>query len=1117
MEQEGREQPQYRGGRRHARDRKPRRDQPSPSETRQNPGHATGGQEAPRRQEASSLEGDLARLIDRYRRIPQARHDGITEQETGTKFVLPLLRALGWDVENVDEVREQHRTASGPSEYELLINGMPRVVVEVKKIANSLDGHYVSRGKKVSYPRQAIQYAWNIGADWVVLTNFKELRLYHSLSKDPESGLVLNMSVNDMPHRLDDLALLTRESILERRLDVLNLRKDRKEVDRQVIDDLDAIRRSTHEDILRNNKEADIGGDLRTMVQILLNRLLVIRVAEDRGLVAADTLRNEVSNWRKRGLDTSFARRLRALFADFEEIYDTELFRAGAIDKVALSNSLLTEAVDRLYRYDFALIDSDVLGGIYEDYLTTSLQDPGHGKLEVPGDDNDRKKLGIYYTPPHLVSHILDKTLGARLAGCKTPEEVSKIRVLDPSCGSGSFLIKAFDLFLDWYREYNRAASMKIAANARRRTSDKTRDGGNGTLDGDLAAVTDPERRIIRDNLFGIDVDPQAAGIASVNLMLKAMTKNERLDRILGTNILVGNSLVTGLEEGFRDIDPDEQKGLRPFDPARLPHARFDVVVGNPPYYTVGRDNPIRISSSFERVKSGSAVNVAMMFVERSIELLNDDDGRLGLVIPKMCSYAKGWSRTRKLLAESMRLTHAVDCAEAFKDVNLEQVIVIGKKPAGPEGGGGGGACLIQRAGPGAVQGGEAVELSVLADNGMIFLESDPASWLIREKMLAGGRLLGDLLGDGAITTGEYAQGLGCWLASRPDGGRRMLSGDDIARYRITASKYYKRDEPLMAAGKGGKAGAVQAPHVVGQRIVAHRGDPRPHIVLAFAYDGEGSRAFDTVTHVMPGEKIDAHALVAILNSRPVSWYAHRFVFCNAVRSMDLRPWYMSRVVVPAVGAADERALAALEKEISRLARSRHAKRPSIRDYLTESEAGTIQLREYVKASSGRDRRLHGKSIVGRASRIKAVDAGGGWLDFFADYVPPRMQAPKHGKALSLRIPNRGMRDFVRLGVRGGAAGAQRAGQGGRAESLYEQVARVKIPAYGRGFAESQRALRSMLAPYAADVERFESWNEKFTEIDAKIDGIVCRVFGLSAAEARHINASSPPPGWSNY
>ena len=1044
----------------------------------------------------------------------------MTEQETGTKFIMPLLRALGWDVESVDEVREQHRTVYGPSDYELLISGAPRVVVEIKRIANSLDGHHVARGKKVPYPKQAIQYAWNLRVDWVILTNFKELRLYHSLSRDPESGLVFSMTVNDMLHRLDDLALLTKESVQAGRLDVLNLRRERKAVDRQVVDDLASMRQDMHEDILHNNKEVATNGDLRAMVQVLIDRLLVIRVAEDRGLIAADTLRNEVDRWRKDGLNTSFARRLRTLFGDFEEIYDTELFRTCAIDKVALSNGLLTSAVDRLYGYDFALIDSDVLGSIYEDHLTTSLKDAGQGRLQLVDDDKERKKLGIYYTPPHLVSHILDKTLGEKLAGCNTPEEVSRIKVLDPSCGSGLFLIKAFDLFFEWYREYNRAASKKMAAGARRNAPVKERGGGSGTLDENLEAVADPERRIIRDNLFGIDVDAQAAGIASVNLMLKAMTKNEKLDRILGTNILVGNSLVAGIEEGFKDMDPGERESLNPLDPALLPHAKFDVIVGNPPYYTVGRGNPIRISTSFDKVKSSGAVNAAMMFVERSLGLLCDG-GSLGLVIPKMCSYAKGWSRTRSLLTESMNLTHVVDCTEAFRGVRLEQVIVVGKKPAAPESGSANGdTCLIQRAGPDDVHDGEDVKLSTFMENDMIFLESDPASWSIRKKMLAGGRPLGGLLGGGnggMITTGEYVQDLGCWLADRPERGLRMLAGDDIARYRIAASRYYRHNEPLMVAGKGGKADAVQVPHVVGQRIVAHRGSPLPHIVLAFAYDEEGSRTFDTVTHILPGEAIDAHALVAVLNSRPVSWYAHKFVFCNAVRSMDLRPWYMGKVVIPSIGAGDEKDLAALGREIARLAQSRHAKRPNVRDYLIESETGTMALREYIRAASGRERRAYGKGVAGRVSRIEVVDAGGGWLRFFADYAPSRTQAPKRSKVLGLCIRDRGVRDFVRFNVRGSVGVAQGAGRGGRAETLYEQVAKVRVPAYGKGFAENLRALQGMLAPYADDAEQFEAWHAKFAGIDDKIDKIVCRAFGFSAGEVRHINASSRPPDWTNY
>lgn len=305
----------------------------------------------------------------------------------------------------------------------------------------------------------------------------------------------------------------------------------------------------------------------------------------------------------------------------------------------------------------------------------------------------------------------------------------------------------------------------------------------------------------------------------------------------------------------------------------------------------------------------------------------------------------------------------------------------------------------------------------------------------------------------------------------------------------------------------------MQVPHIVGQRIVAHLGNPRPHIVLAFAYDEEGSRGFDTVTHVLPGGAVDAHALVAMLNSRPVSWYAHKFVFCNAVRSMDLRPWYMGKIVVPAIGPRDEEELADLGRTADRLARLDRAKKPRMDDYLIEDEKGTLALREYIKAAGGRGRKMHNKDATGRISRIAVADTGCGWLDFFADYSPSSMQAPRRSKVLSLRIPDRGVRDFVRAR----AGGARRAGRTGRAEPLYEQLARIGIPAYGRGFAESSRVLRSMLAPYAKDAEMFEAWRDEFAAVDAKIDRIVCRAFGLSPDEVRHVNASSRPPEWSNY
>ena len=1024
----------------------------------------------------------------------------MTAQETCTGFVLPLLEALGWGAEGAGDVRERSRAAGGAVGLELLAGGVPRVVVEARSASSDLDGRHAASGKMASRQAQAVHYAWNRGADWAVLTNFEELRLYHALAKNPEDGLVFAVSADDMPRRLDDLSLLAKESVESGRLDALGLRAGRKAVDRQVVDDLSATRREMCGDILRNNAGAAADGRLLAMAQTLMDRLLVVRVAEDRGLLDAGTLRGEIDRWRAEGPGTPFARRLRMHLGGLGDACGAALFKPGPVDDAALSGGMLARAIDRLYAYDFSLIGSDVLGNIYEDYLAASPGDAGEGggQLRTVPDNRERKRLGAYYTPTHLVSYILGKTLGKRLAGCKTPEDVSRVRVLDPSCGSGSFLIRAFDLLAEWYQEYNRGAAGKARG---------------GAPDGVREPVADPERRILRENLFGIDVDAQAAGVAAVNLMLKAMTASKTRGPMPEARILVGNSLVTGSEAGCGRLDPGELEALRPLDAARLPHGRFDVIVGNPPYYAVRGGNPIRVSEAFDAVRSGGTVNAAMMFVKRSIDLLDDGGGMLGLVIPKACSYAKGWSGTRDILLRQLKLTGVVDCTEAFRGVNLEQIIVLGEKAGGGRGGGGrGGTYEVGRAGPCSVRGGSAAWRHASRDEDMIHVEADPASWSIAEKMRAAGTRLGDLLrGDGCmITTGEYMQGRDCWLGDRPRGGLRMLAGDDIARYRIAASRYYRRGDLPAAPPGGGKAGAVLAPHIVGQRIVAHIGRPVPHIAMAFAYDEEGSRAFDTVTHVMPGKRISPHALVAVLNSRAVSWYAHRFVFCNAVRSMDLRPWYMAKIVVPNVDAGAERALAGLGRRMGELAGSKDAKRPRLRDYLAGRAKGTLRLRDYIGAADPGDLRIHDRAAEGDASRLEAVDEGGGWLGLFAEYSPPSTRLVRRKKIASLRVRDRGIREYIRAEAGGGISSA-------RGPALYDQVAEARIGAYGGSLAESTRMLGAMLGPYGRDAARHEAWRGRFAAADSEIDRIVCRAFGLSADEEGRINGASRPQGWSNY
>ena len=231
--------------------------------------------------------------------------------------------------------------------------------------------------------------------------------------------------------------------------------------------------------------------------------------------------------------------------------------------------------LETLYEYNFNLIDADILGGIYEGYLGFVLREE-RGELRFRREDAERKKHGVYYTPTFVVEYIVDRTLGKALESVDNTGAAS-IRVLDPACGSGSFLIKAFDLFSEFYTRTNLAA--RLSARGRRAVEEH---------EGRPEGVHDYRERILRDNLFGVDLDGQAAEIASINLMLKGLRKGQKLPLILRENIRVGNSLVSGSEADVRPYFGDDWSKKKPFNWTDqfpfLKEGGFDVVIGNPPY-----------------------------------------------------------------------------------------------------------------------------------------------------------------------------------------------------------------------------------------------------------------------------------------------------------------------------------------------------------------------------------------------------------------------------------------------------------------------------------------------------------------------------------------------------
>ena len=178
-----------------------------------------------------SLEAVLATVRDRI-----GRYGGQVIGESNTKSVLiePVLRALGWDVEDLDEVRREFRRKPGdnPVDYALFLLRTPRLFVEAKALRESLDDD--------RWAKQIMGYASVTGVKWIVLTNGNEYRIYNSHASVPyEEKLFRQVEVASGERGVADvLGLLSKARLQDNQIDVL-WRADF--VDRQVKETLQEL------------------------------------------------------------------------------------------------------------------------------------------------------------------------------------------------------------------------------------------------------------------------------------------------------------------------------------------------------------------------------------------------------------------------------------------------------------------------------------------------------------------------------------------------------------------------------------------------------------------------------------------------------------------------------------------------------------------------------------------------------------------------------------------------------------------------------------------------------------------------------------------------------------
>ncbi|MFA5778505.1 MAG: N-6 DNA methylase, partial [Elusimicrobiota bacterium] len=605
----------------------------------------------------------IQKLVEKYEaekiagKIPQ-----YTEAETKTGFIEPLFQALGWDTQNRDEVGLETNISGGRVDYSFKLGGIVKFFVEAKPLKADLNNP--------EYSQQAINYSWHKGVVWAILTDFESIKVFNAEWKeDIEKAKAFDLQYTDYLNDFDTLWLLSKESILSGQLDKWSEKfgkKTKKQpVSKQILADLLAARTKLTKNILkypRLNKISET--ELDEAVQRILDRLIFIRTCEDKGieqkhLLSAVRDRRQVLN-----------EELKKIFREFDDGYNSKLFDKHICDDLTIDDEVLKEVIESLYQtqdgnihYDFGAINADVLGNIYEQYLGHILKKTST-TTKLKETHQHRKEQGIYYTPTYIVDYIVKNTVGEVLKTAK-PKNVRKLRILDPACGSGSFLTAAYDeLFNYWIGQNEKQSEF-------------------GTVQ---------KTEILSNNIYGVDLDKQAVEITQVNLLLKNLYRRERLPML--KNIRCGNSLIDdpqiagkkafNWEEEFPFVRHSEAKPKNlAFKNVQSEESQngFDVIIGNPPYV---RPHKITINDKeffWEKYKTFKAKSdIYSCFMERGIDLLKEG-GLFSFIVPHTWTSLESFFEIRKYIMENCRIVKLVQLPQkVFQEATVETTIFVLQK-----------------------------------------------------------------------------------------------------------------------------------------------------------------------------------------------------------------------------------------------------------------------------------------------------------------------------------------------------------------------------------------------------------------------------------------------------
>ena len=662
-------------------------------------------------------------LVKNFKTNIEAHKSGkYNEEQLRTDYLNPFFIALGWDVSNQAGKIEAYRDVlmeagvnkknsgrSGRVDYAFKLQKTTKFFVEAKKPKVDIYGE-----KSPAF--QIREYGWWGRVSIGVLTDFEEFAVYntHYRPKETDKPDKRRLKYFRYDQYLENWSFFqdtfSRQAVADGSLEKLaDTDKDKEKiitVDALFLDEIEKWRKKLASDIAKRNKNPAGHSilnlyDLNLAVQTIIDRIIFLKFAEARGMEAPQEFRGlEKSSQLYAALDK--------LFLQADKKYNSGLFKRDEdrefISKLQVGDGPLRIILAFLEKssYGFKTLPVEILGSIYERFLGKTIYFTKGENAKVEEKPETRKAGGVYYTPQYIVDYIVENTVGEKLKDQKwngvQPKQT--LTILDPACGSGSFLVNAYEKLLNWHLEYySQAGNTALALKEGKIYEVKSMSEEKKQTSKTYRLSIVEKQRILLNSIYGVDLDRQAVEVSKLSLLLKLMEdenveseeelfKHSDLQMLpdLSGNIKCGNSLIgRDFYKGEESLFPiEERQKVNVFDwegddgfPEIMKAGGFDCVIGNPPWGAELSDYTKYLQQNYACKTRDSAAYFIEVFIKQSALLV-------GLIVPKTISYYSAWSSIREIIKNECSIQKVLDCGICFSEVNLEAVTMILKKSKVP-------------------------------------------------------------------------------------------------------------------------------------------------------------------------------------------------------------------------------------------------------------------------------------------------------------------------------------------------------------------------------------------------------------------------------------------------